>query len=201
MQNLILRQSALQKAFCAFSSNSTRFNYERAPEPSDICWENLSTTSLNRFIRVCLTFIATFLMIGACFGIIWGLNVANKEAAKNGNENSGSVKFLSFVCSFVIIAINIMLLSVIRYLSIKEKHETYTGYNLSVAFKLTVVRFVNTAIVPTVVNALSDRWFCNGGLVSVYFSIMISMSLTTPLTYLFDVGVIVSHLKRWYYKR
>ena len=129
-------------------------------------------------------------MIGACFGIIWGLNVANKDAAKNGNENSGSVKF-----------INIMLLSVIRYLSIKEKHETYTGYNLSVAFKLTVVRFVNTAIVPTVVNALSDRWFCNGGLVSVYFSIMISMSLTTPLTYLFDVGVIVSHLKRWYYKR
>jgi hypothetical protein len=108
------------------------------------------------------------------------------------------VKFLSFLCSFVIIAINIMLLKVVRTLSVKERHETYTDYNLSVAFKLGIVRFINTAIVPTVVNAASSRWFVTGGLVSNYFSIMISMSVTTPVTYFLDAGIIITAIKRWY---
>jgi len=117
---------------------------------------------------------------------------------KSDDPNSGKVKFLSFLCSFVVIIINNMLLSVVRILSVKERHETHTGYNLSVAFKLALVRFINTAIVPTVVNAASDGWFTTGGLVSIYFSIMISMSVTTPLTNFLDVGVIITALKRWY---
>ena len=79
-----------------------------------------------------------------------------------------------------------MLRTVVRYLSIKERHETYTAYNLSVAFKLAIVRFVNTAIVPVVVNYSSERWFTDGGLVSDIFSIMISISFTDPLLYLID---------------
>ena len=63
-----------------------------------------------------------------------------------------------------------------RNLSAKEKHETLTAYNLSVAFKLTFARFINTAIVPVIVNISSDKWFNEGGLVSDIFSIMISQS-------------------------
>ena len=59
---------------------------------------------------------------------------------------------MSFVVAFVIILINIILKSVVRYLTSKERHETYTAYNLSVALKLMIARFVNTAIVPVIIN-------------------------------------------------
>jgi hypothetical protein len=91
-----------------------------------------------------------------------------------------------------------MLKTVVRFLSAKEMHETYTAYNLSVAFKLAIVRFVNTAIVPVVVNATSDRWFVDGGLVSDIFSIMISISFVDPVMYIIDPGYFTRYLKRWY---
>jgi len=80
------------------------------------------------------------------------------------------------VCSIVIVAINQLLGKIVRTLSVKEKHETYTAYNLSVAFKLTFARFINTAIVPCIVNIKVGQWFREGGLVSDIFSIMISLS-------------------------
>jgi hypothetical protein len=91
-----------------------------------------------------------------------------------------------------------MLRTVVRYLSVKEKHETYTAYNLSIAFKLALVRFVNTAIVPVVVNAKSDSWFVDGGLVSDIFSIMISISFIDPVTYLIDFSYFKRLFDRWY---
>ena len=67
------------------------------------------------------------------------------------------------------------------------------------AFKLTFVKFINTSIVPVVVNTYSGRWFVEGGLVQDIFSIMISLSFTDPILYLFDHGVILRALKKWYY--
>jgi len=88
---------------------------------------------------------------------------------------------LSFVVAFVIILINIILKSVVRYLTSKERHETYTAYNLSVALKLMIARFVNTAIVPVIINIRLELWFNEGGLVQDLFSIMISISFIDPV--------------------
>ena len=131
---------------------------------------------MQRFLRVFLTYFGTVLIIGLCFGIIYGINIAKIELKKINSVPEWVITALSFLCSFVIMAVNISLLTAVRTLSIKEKHETYTAYNLSVAFKLTFVRFINTAIVPCIVNISSDRWFVKGGLVEDYSSIMISLS-------------------------
>jgi uncharacterized membrane protein YesL len=141
-----------------------------------VYWENLNVTSLQRFLRVFLTYFGTVLIIGLCFGIIYGINIAKIELKKIDTVPEWVITALSFLCSFVIMAVNMSLLTAVRTLSIKEKHETYTAYNLSVAFKLTFVRFINTAIVPCIVNISSDRWFVKGGLVEDYSSIMISLS-------------------------
>ena len=82
-----------------------------------------------------------------------------------------------------------------------EKHETYTSYNLSVALKLTIGRFVNTSIVPIIVNISSDRWFTNGGLVSDIFYIMLSISFLDPILYYFDVFYFLRLIKRWWERR
>ena len=133
-------------------------------------------------MRVFLTYFGTVLIIGLCFGIIYGINIAKIELKKIDTVPEWVITALSFLCSFVIMAVNMSLLTAVRTLSIKEKHETYTAYNLSVAFKLTFVRFINTAIVPCIVNISSDRWFVKGGLVEDYSSIMISLSFIQPIT-------------------
>ncbi len=155
---------------------------------------------MQRFLRVVLTYLGTVLIIGICFGIIYGINIAKIELKKIDSVPEWVISALSFLCSFVIIAVNQSLRTVVRTLSIKEKHETYTAYNLSVAFKLTFVRFINTAIVPCIVNISSDRWFVKGGLVEDFSSIMISLSFTEPITYLFDVGALIRYFKRKYYR-
>lgn len=99
-----------------------------------------------------------------------------------GNKKIGyEIRFLSFVVAFVIILINNILKWVVRYLTEKERHETYTAFNISVAIKLMLARFVNTAIVPVIINIQSDMWFNEGGLVSDLFSIMISISFVDPI--------------------
>lgn len=82
MQELILNRSAIRDACCGGSGANTGFSYERAPEPSDIYWENLAVTSFGRRIRVTLTFIATFLLVGACFGILYAISLANDQLLK-----------------------------------------------------------------------------------------------------------------------
>ena len=99
----------------------------------------------------------------------------NKTAAPSKQRS------LSILCSVIIVVINILLTTVVRQLSIKEKHETYTAYNLSVAFKLTYARFINSSIVPIVVHMPDKKWFANGGLVPDMFYILLSLAFLDPL--------------------
>jgi len=55
---------------------STYNRFERAPEPSDVYWDNLSVSFFRRVRYIFLTYIATIFLIGACFGIIYGINKA-----------------------------------------------------------------------------------------------------------------------------
>jgi hypothetical protein len=43
----------------------------------DVFWENLSVSSLRRFRNIFMTYIATLLVIGGCFGTIYGINYAH----------------------------------------------------------------------------------------------------------------------------
>lgn len=90
---------------------------------------------------------------------------------------------------------------VVKKLTLKECHETHTDHNLSIAFKLALVLFINSAVVPTIVYLEYHRWFKQGGLVSVYFSIMVSISFTSPISYALSPDIIMRRLKKWYYKR
>lgn len=45
---------------------------DRAPEPSDIKWENCGAK--NKFLKRCMTYFVTFILLGFCFGIIFLLN-------------------------------------------------------------------------------------------------------------------------------
>lgn len=95
--------------------------------------------------------------MGICFGVIYGLTEGKLSYVSNHKSDTSTsgyiaTNLLSIAISLVITAINSSLRTVVRKLSLYEESETITAYNLSVALKLTLVRFVNTAIVPLVVN-------------------------------------------------
>ncbi|CDW71822.1 phage head-tail family partial [Stylonychia lemnae] len=188
---------------CQNKENVSRNNrFERAPEPTDVYWDNLSVSFFRRVRYIFLTYIATILLIGACFGIIYGINKGKDKL--NDQQDSipySTIRFLSILCSFIVVFINICLRGVVRAFSQMERHETYTAYNLSVAFKLTLARFINTSIVPIVVNISVNRWFVDGGLISDIFYIMISISFLDPLLYLFDVFYLIRVIKRFFARR
>lgn len=148
-----------------------------------------------------MTYTATVLLIGICFAIIYGINVAKERANDLKDVNPSTLRGLSILCSIIIVIVNQALRTVVRQLSIKERHETYTAYNLSVAFKLTLARFVNSSIVPIVVNVAVNRWFVDGGLVSDVFYIMLSISFLDPILYFFDTGYFIRMLIRYAEKK
>lgn len=66
---------------------------------------------------------------------------------------------------------------------------------------MVIARFVNTAIVPVIVNINSDRWFVDGGLVNDFFSIMCSTAILDPLFLYVDPVYQIQRFKRWYQTR
>ena len=69
---------------------------------------------------------------------------------------------------------------------------------MSVAIKLTFARFVNTAIVPIIVNFSFDKWFMDGGLIMDVFYLLLAISFVEPIAYYFDVFYFLRRvLKAW----
>ena len=59
---------------CTSDHLGSRYSIERAPEPTDVFWENLNIKTHVRYKNVFITYLATLVVIGICFGIIWGIN-------------------------------------------------------------------------------------------------------------------------------
>lgn len=190
----------IKKKFCGCCVDNhvgSKYSFERAPEPNDVFWENLNIHPCHRYKNVLLTYLATLGVIGICFGIIWGINQAKIELVGNKEySNSKWVQGLSIAVSIVIIIINMLLRVVVRRFSLFEKHETYSNHNLSVAMKLTMARFINTAIVPILVDRGFDRWTAQGGLVSDIFYLLLSIAFVDPLVYWINIPSISKKIKQ-----
>jgi hypothetical protein len=119
---------------------SDAYSYERAPEPEDICWENLNVSKWERFLLMLKTYFLTLIALGVSFGIIIYIS------SIQGSD------YISYAVGLVIIILNEALAYIIKFLSEKEKHDTITAKNLTVASKQTIFLFINTALVPLLAN-------------------------------------------------
>lgn len=163
---------------CCFVSkdSASNFQFAKAPEPSDVYWENMNITFIRRFKVTLVTYLGTSLVIGLCLLLSWGFSTLKDEMnekledaeAKGTSVGRGEwvgIRIVTTISSLVVLITNKALLIVVRKLSLKERHLTLTNYNLSVATKLTAARFINTALVPFFVNWFVEDWFKQGGLV------------------------------------
>jgi hypothetical protein len=175
---------------------------ERAPEPTDILWENLAFASWDRFKKRSLTKIFTLLIILASFGIIILINWGQGEALKKYGPKSHAVEALSGFGSILVVAINMVLSITVRILTEREKHPTYTSYFTAVAEKLCIAQFLNTALTTVLaqillynafgstdsfkLGLLAVPFYGKGGLIENMFYVFITNAFLTPILSYFD---------------
>ena len=142
-----------------------------------------------------LTYLVSFVLLAIAFGINWGLNVAKQQMEKSTRNNFEAdssvlwgVRIISILMSFVCTFVNVMLTISIKKLSAKEKHQTYTKFHLSTSFKLISALFVNTCIIPLLINLGRENWFENSGLVNDIFYNSLSQAFVNPTMYLFNIS-------------
>lgn len=67
--------------------------------------------------------------------------------------------------------------------------------------KITMARFINTAIIPILINREFNRWTAEGGLVSDIFYLLLSISFIDPLLYWISIPNLVKKAKRFFARR
>jgi hypothetical protein len=74
----------LSKTFCGCCRDKDDVTaishaFERAPEPTDVYWDNLSVSWFSRSMRILMTYFFTIILVGICFGIIYGITISKAD--------------------------------------------------------------------------------------------------------------------------
>lgn len=125
---LVYTLKMLWKNFCCCcysKDNASNFQFAKAPEPSDVYWENMNFTFLRRFKVTLFTYFLTSLTIGVCLLVTWGFSVLKDEMNDRieNEENISTAKFLGIrivttISSLVVVITNKFLLIVVRKFSL-----------------------------------------------------------------------------------
>ena len=83
------KKSKLEKRFW----DGNRVVVERAAEPADVYWENLSVKEYRRIFRTLLTYSVTFFILMVVFGIYFALNLLKKILEDNSNNSGSNIDF------------------------------------------------------------------------------------------------------------
>lgn len=166
---------------------------EKAPEPTDIIWENLEFTFFNRFKRKILIY-----LVALCLLIISFISLLFISRAQGSVTSEYIViKYLiSFSFSISIAIINILLNVIMELLTKFEKNRSYTEFYLSYSIKLTIFWFINQAILPVIITAFED-WNYKEILIQNSFIFFLTNAFITPLTTIFDFSHYYKKYKRY----
>jgi len=186
--------------------NGQKIKLKRAPEPTDVLWENLGFTSSQKLKRKIFTTIMAAVLVILSFALIIAISWSQNDILKTIGEGSPFIKLLAAGASILLATVNYILGQLIRKLAEFEKHGTYTGYFTGITQKLSVAQFINTAfttliakIIITASVAVGEQtlietvnFYGVGGLLEAMFFVFITNAFSTPLMNLFDP---------WYYWR
>lgn len=199
---------------CCFEKHNL-WKFERAPEPTDIYWENLHVSNASRYCRATLSYVVSFILILLIFVGINALKEAQMEYKENFKQNleelkvrfdisdEDALKYGKYIVSAysgfisaLIFVLNKSLKIIVRQLSEFELWETQTRIAISVAFKLTILRFFNSTLVLIWINRLhADQWFNKGGLVYEANVLLAINSFAAPTLTLFEPAIVIKKLK------
>jgi len=191
--------------------NGKKVKVKRAPEPTDILWENLEFTRQQRSRSQLFTNFITCVLILLSFGLILLINWGQSLSVDKFGKGSIVVQILSVVTSIVITLTNFIMSFTIDKLTKYEKHLTITNYLRGVAQKLAAAQFINTALTNLVAEVILSseentththsrleevNFYGKGGLLENMFWVFIISAIQSPALIIFDVGYFIKLLKR-----
>lgn len=116
--------------FCAGRISAT-WVFQRAPEPSDIFWENMNVHMCRKIFNIFISVIVTFIVMMISFGFISWIKSfkqhfdadfkSKSSTTKMSMYQTGVAKIMSFAASGAVVIINELLLFVMRRLSKAER--------------------------------------------------------------------------------
>lgn len=111
----------------------------RAPEPTDVLWENMGYTQKEKSRKKLITTLAAVIIIAAAFLLIVGMTWAQMMAAVKWEDRKTVLSALALTVSLFVFVVNFLLGNTIKFLADFEKHRTITRYYTGIAEKLSVV--------------------------------------------------------------
>ncbi|CAG9334203.1 unnamed protein product [Blepharisma stoltei] len=183
------------------NTNNVLFNgrflkIEKAPEPSDIIWENLNATACQKHTKRAVTFILTTFLLAGSFLLVFLTKKAQRDQYSSYEDKSEDkrtyselfqVRFFSFGLSVCIVLINRAIAIIVRIFTADEKHYTWSTYNKSVTNKLVLALVLNTVGIIIWINSESKKdLFLPYGLVNDILFLLLTDAIVSPLTYIFS---------------
>ena len=132
----------------------TKISVSFAPEPEDVIFEHLEYDFLSRLFRTFILYFLSILLVGVSFAFVLGINHIQYKREKKSKNSVYLKYFSSILISIIISGTNFLIKRVFIKFSDYEKPWTRTDRFLSISTKLTILSFVNSAIVPYVSNRI-----------------------------------------------
>ena len=182
----------LNKVFCSCFANK-KYSFEnknklvvrRAPEPIDIIWENLEFTINQRLIREIIINLISIILVIISFLAILGLNYIQNTYITLDSKNLQYA--LSIIISGLIFLINFVFKKILYELTLAEKNVSMTNFYMDYSIKLTVIIFLNNAIIPLIANIVNGYWNNKIILVNNIFTIFLMNSFLSPILWFVNI--------------
>ena len=182
-----------------------RIYARQSPEPADLLWENLTTGLCYKITIRCITWVIMLtLLAGSYFlnGLIyaWKKDVV-REGASGTFEDNVKGRLIGFVGSYLLILTNWIMQQVALRIGLYEGHETITKYGLSTAWKLTLIKAINTGLVPLLNNYDFENWFGPYGLIEDTFLNILFYIIGEIVFTAVDMVQCAQYGQRWFHKK
>jgi len=175
--NIVTNDTAAILATHAFRGNLV-LDVEEAKEPSAIRWEDLDTPLLIRVLQRICTGAVTIVLIWV------GFIAVKRSFAFNVN-----------FAAFLIAILNIAVPNIFKVVNKLESHSKEGTYQASLYAKISIFRFVNTAIVPTVIKPFTATISKDkAALIPAIYAVLKAEIVTAPILHMCDI---VGNAKRF----
>ena len=125
------------------------------PDPNDLYWENMGISKFTKAFRVVMMTLLAFLIMLIGFFIEFFLINRTLQLEELGEASTS----LIVIKTVVVTLINIILSKSIIRFTVVERHRSHTDYYQSIAQKIILQQFINTAIVSSLVHVIGDLFY------------------------------------------
>ena len=170
---------------------------DRAPEPEEIIWENLSYSRRSKFWRKLVAMVYISGISSMCWLPILALTTAKELGVRDKSSPLGMLGSIS-ISIFVMIVNTILEQSIQRFTSF-ERHYTHTELEVALISRMSLATSFNTIFVPFIIQFfLQGIHFTKGGFVNYIFSTWVTLGIIKPTVSIVDPGYIFHRIKAWW---